>query len=112
MSKLDELEDVGDGLIACPWSITNRPKIQDDEWGDSSLMGFKINELIATQDYLRRDTVKYHLEVLSKITVGENMNPNVVLHDGKYKIYDGHHRLMALMLIGATEANCWTLERT
>jgi hypothetical protein len=108
---LEKLPDEGDGLIRCLWSVTDRPKVQDEEWADSELCGFTIADLVATQDYLKRDTVKYHLEVLSKIVGGENVNPNVVLHNGKYKIYDGHHRLMALMLVGAKQANCWLLER-
>ena len=109
LAELDKIPDE-DGLIKCPWDISTRPKIGDKPWADSHLQGFSIDHLVATQDYLRKDTVKYHLEILGKAVAGENLNPNVVLHDGKQKIYDGHHRLMALKLMGAEQANCWVLE--
>lgn len=98
-------------MIACPWAVDSRPKIQNSDWAESTLQGFVIADLTATQDYLKRDTVRYHLEVLSKVATGENINPNVVTHNGINKIYDGHHRLMAMMLIGAEQVNCWVLER-
>lgn len=109
-AALKKIPDAGDGLIRSPWAVSTRPKVTDSEWADSDLSAFVIDDLVATQEYLRRDTVQYHLEVLAKISKGENVNPNVVLHDGKKKIYDGHHRLMALCLVGAKQANCWTLE--
>ena len=110
LKRLEALPDAGDGLINCPWSVASRPKLQDSDWAESTLKGFDIADLTATQDYLKRDTVRYHLEVLSKVTSGENINSNVISHDGVNKIYDGHHRLMAMMLLGAEQANCWVLE--
>lgn len=96
--------------IDVPWPIQTRPVIPTDDWAKSELRLFDIEELYATQKYLKRDVVEWHLNHLGNVGAGQNSNPNVVVEDGVGKIYDGHHRLAALWLLGVVTSNCWTLE--
>jgi len=110
LDRLAEIEDVEPGLIAVPWKVESRPKVPTENWADSDLKAFVIDDLVATQQYLKRDVVAWHLNNLGNVQEGHNPQPNVVVEDGVNKIYDGHHRLFALCLMGAKVSNCWTLE--
>lgn len=113
---VDKLNDIpgtddDDNLIPVPWQKTDRPKVPTAEWGDAELRSFPIESLTATQDYVRRDTVEWHLTHLNDAANDNKAMPNILQTDKGDLIYDGHHRLAALWLLGATTANCWTLEK-
>lgn len=110
LAQLAAIPDVKPGLIKVPWPVVDRPKVPTDDWAGSELTLFQIEELMATQDHVKRDRVIWHLNNLGMVSPGHNSNPNVVKHDGLNKIYDGHHRLVAMWLLGAVAANCWMLE--
>ena len=110
LGQLEKIEDVKPGLIKAPWKVDSRPKVETERWADSELKAFTIDDLVSTQDYLKREVVAWHLNNLGNVREGHNPQPNVVVENGVSKIYDGHHRLFALCLMGAKVANCWTLE--
>jgi hypothetical protein len=110
VQMLDDLPTTEDGMIAVPWIIRDRPKIPTERWADADLRSFQIEQLYATQDYVKRETVQWHLEHLNDSAQDNRAMPNILVHGGEYLIYDGHHRLVALWLLGADTANCWKVE--
>lgn len=107
---LDGIADEEPGFVGVPWPVAGRPKVDVGRWADSRLVSFDIEQLTATQRLVSRDTVIWHLRSIGKDEKPDYPNPNVVYHDGVHKIYDGHHRLVALWLLGAVSTNCWMLE--
>lgn len=107
---LDGIPDEEPGMIAVPWTVKSRPKVKTEAWAGSTLSLFPIENLVATQRYVSRETVLWHLGSIGKVEKPDYPNPNVVYHDGVHKIHDGHHRLVALWLLGAVATNCWMLE--
>jgi len=110
LTQVENMVEVSPGKVAVPWEQQPRPKIPTANWAESMLHGFHIQDLVATQPYLDKKTVVYHLNHLAKAAEADHAIPNVVLSDGFKKIYDGHHRLAAMWLLGAEMVNCWTLE--
>lgn len=110
LKQLENIPDTEPNKIAVPWEIAERPKIETDRWLDSELRSWNIMELFATQRFIKRDDLTWHLENFDHVPKGQHMNPNVVVVNGSPLIYDGHHRLAAMWLMGAETANCWTLE--
>jgi len=110
IDKLNALNTDDEGRIEVPWVQHARPKIETERWADAKLRSFLIEELQATQKYVKRETVQWHIEHLNDSAHDNRAMPNVLVADTEYLIYDGHHRLVALWLLGADTANCWKLE--
>jgi SPP1 gp7 family putative phage head morphogenesis protein len=110
IDKLNDLAADDEGRIEVPWVQHARPKIPTERWADAKLRSFLIEELQATQKYVKRETVQWHIEHLNDSAHDNRAMPNVLVADTEYLIYDGHHRLVALWLLGADTANCWKLE--
>lgn len=110
LEKLAELPDDEPGLIKVPWPRRDRPKVPNKAWADSHLQLWPIENLYATQKYVKRETVEWHLKNLGIVHQGAHSNPNILVVDGEPRIYDGHHRLVALWLLYVVATNCWTLE--
>lgn len=110
LGRLAAIPDVEPGLIAVPWRTAPRPKVPTEAWAASDLRLFFIEELTATQPTLTRENVVWHLEHLGQVGEGRNANPNILAVNGIPFIYDGHHRLAALWLLGVDATNCWRLD--
>jgi SPP1 gp7 family putative phage head morphogenesis protein len=112
IDKLDEIPDAKgmEGYIDVPWKSVPRPKVEHDLWGDAPLKSFEIEKLVATQLYVQRKNVEWHLKHLNDSAHDNKSLPNILVDNGRNLIYDGHHRLTAYWLLGADWANCWTLE--
>lgn len=110
VARLNEMPDDEEGLIRVPWPEAERPNIPTEDWSDAPLRSFRIDELTATQPFVKRETIVWHLEHLNDAAADNKAMPNVVIDGGLNLIYDGHHRLVALWLLGADSANCWKVE--
>lgn len=108
--RLAQMPDDIESKLRVPWAQADRPKIQTETWADAPLQSFRIDELTATQPFIKRDTVIWHLEHLNDSAADNKSMPNVVVDGDTNLIYDGHHRLVALWLLGADSANCWKVE--
>ena len=67
----------------------------------------RFEDLTATDEYLRRKKVKEHIEAMGSATTSYRNFALVVERNGEQIIIDGHHRLMAMWLLGMTEAPVW-----
>ena len=110
LERLANLADEKPNHIGVPWERVKRPKIQTEAWRESTLRTFNIVELIATQNYLKRDDVEWHIMNYDVVPEGQHAMPNIVLRSGQALIYDGHHRIASLWLMGADTVTAWTLE--
>jgi hypothetical protein len=110
LAALDALPDAGEGTVEIPWKIQSRPKVDTSKWADAELRSFAIEELCATQTILKRDNVRWHLEHLNEMEHDNKAMPNILTTEKGNLIYDGHHRLAALWLLGADVANCWKVD--
>lgn len=110
IDRLNALPDDEPNCIIVPWAQAPRPKLATEEWADADLKSYMIASLVATQKYVKRDSVEWHLRNLNDASADNKSLPNVVVDGDTNLIYDGHHRLVAYWLLGADFANCWTLE--
>ena len=90
------------------------PTISDVDFGSVELANPTISSLMASNSYLKRDRLIWHVQ-----------NPGKSLHDNQFTqaplvcttsegmtIIDGHHRLAALLLLGATKSQVYNLPLT
>jgi len=110
ITRLDALPDDEPNKIIVPWAQAPRPKIPTADWGNAELRSYQIDDLKATQKYVHRDNVEWHLKNLNDSSADNKSLPNVVVDGNTNLIYDGHHRLVAYWLLGADFANCWKVE--
>lgn len=111
LARLKEMPDDDDGLVDVPWEVMTRPKVDDHHWSDSKLKAVGIEKLFATQRKLKKENIVWHIEHPGETREGKNAFPNIVKNiDGNRLIYDGHHRLAALWLLGSDDALVWYLK--
>jgi hypothetical protein len=110
LAKLDNIPMVDDKHIAVPWPITERPKLDPEVWSESTITSVVIAELHASQELLTKERVVFFIENPGAIELGRRAFANVYDLGERLVIVDGHHRLAALWLLGADEANVWFLE--
>jgi len=115
LDLLDDMPTVsknkeGEDLLDVPWEIKDRPKVPDNAWVGSVIQCLRIEELFATQKYVNRENVSWHIKHPGETHDHKNSFPNIIKStNGDYLIYDGHHRLAAYWLMGAEFANVWFL---
>ena len=101
-------EDVDvEKVVESPWKVTPTITVDPNIWDTAELALVRMEDLTATDEYLRRKKVKKHIDVMgSAITPFRNF-ALVVERNGEQIIIDGHHRLMAMWLLGMNEAPVW-----
>lgn len=90
------------------------PTLADVDFGTVTIQSLEVNELLASNKNLKRDRLIWHVQ-----HPGEALNPSVFTEnplvmespDGNV-IIDGHHRLAALKMLGASEAQVYNLPAT
>jgi len=110
LAKLNEIPMVDDDHIAVPWPITERPKLDPEVWAEAAIQSVVIANLYASQELLTKERVVFFIENPGAIELGRRAFANVYDLGERLVIVDGHHRLAALWLLGADEANVWFLE--
>lgn len=110
LAALDKIPDVADGLIAVPWETADKVTLDPEVWRESTIVSVPIISLHATQTKLKRERVEYYILNPGAIEDGKRAFANVYAQGDDLLIVDGHHRLAALWLLGAEQANVWYLE--
>ena len=93
--------------VEAPWTSESVPTIDPNIWSRAELTVLPIGDLVGTDEILFRDKVEEHIKVMGQATTKYRGYPLVVEVDGKYLIIDGHHRLMAMWLLGMESAPVW-----
>ena len=101
-----------DKLVESPWQTILPPTVNPNVWDDADLALLRFEELISTDEYLRRKKLKKHIKAMGSAITRYRSYPLVVEREGQYIILDGHHRLMSMWLLGMTEAPVWLAKET
>jgi hypothetical protein len=97
------------GKIPTPWPIGELPTLDPEAWEASKIETVPIAELTATQRTLNVERVREYVQNPGRIDENRRALANVYANSDGLMIVDGHHRLAALWLLGADNANVWFL---
>ena len=96
--------------VESPWQVVPVPTIDPKIWDKANLELVDLADLYATDPYLRRKNVAKHVETLGQANSQYRSYAMVIQRAGKSIIIDGHHRLMALWLLGLDQAPVWIVK--
>ena len=94
-------------MVQSAWETIPVITVNPNIWDNAELALIQFENLTGTDLYLRRKKLKEHIESMGQATTPFRAFALVVERDGKQIIIDGHHRLMAMWLLGMTEAPVW-----
>ena len=96
-----------DKLVESPWKTIEPITVNPNVWDTAEMALVQFDNLTATDDYLFRKKLKKHIEAMGQAITPYRSFALVVERDGQQIIIDGHHRLMAMWMLGYTEAPVW-----
>lgn len=94
-------------FVESPWKTISVPTVDPNLWDDAELAIVAFENLLGTDPFLRRKKIKEHINTMGAALTPYRNFALVLERDGKQIIIDGHHRLMAMWLLGQTEAPVW-----
>ena len=89
------------------WKTVDVPTLDPKIWDKADLAIVKMDELVGTDPYLKRKKVESRIEGMGQAETPFRNFALVAEIDGQKVILDGHHRLMAMWLMGMDEAPVW-----
>lgn len=95
--------------VESPWEEVPMPTVDPNRWDNATLEIIELGELYGTDPYLSRKKVKRHIVAMGQALSPNRSFPMVVMSGGRAIIVDGHHRLMAVWLLGRQTAAVWLL---
>ena len=96
-----------DKLVEIAWQYIEPITVNPNVWDKAELALIELKDLTATDAYLRRKKLKEHIESMGQAMTPYRSYALVVERDGELIIIDGHHRLMAMWLLGQETAPVW-----
>ena len=96
--------------VLSPWQVVPVPTIDPKIWDKAELELIELADLYGTDPFLRRKNVAKHIETLGQANSEYRSYAMVIQRAGKSIIIDGHHRLMALWLLGLDKAPVWIVK--
>lgn len=109
ISTLESSEE-SSKFVESPWVTVPVPSIDPNVWDDAVQVIVKMEDLIGTDEVLRRKRVAKHIEAMGQALTPFRSLPLVADSNGSTIIIDGHHRLMASWLLGNDTAPVWRVE--
>ena len=97
-------------FVESPWARVPIPTIDPDLYENATVTIVALAELLGTDRYLSRKMVKEHIEASGQATTKNRSYPVLLQTDDGLVIIDGHHRLLALWLLGLESAPAWLLK--
>jgi len=102
-----ESDDDPADFVESPWKTTATIPLSPDVWSKATLQLVNIADLIGTDTVLDREKVADRIQNMGQ-SLAPYRNYPLVYDDGKKQtIVDGHHRLMAMWLLGMDQAPAW-----
>ena len=101
------------GQIRSPWP--DRPRFpgipREGRWTKAKIKKVHIEDLTASTGHLSRANLISHIRLYGRPDHPEVVYPQVVKADnGDHVIYEGHHRLATLWLLGVPDAAVWQVK--
>lgn len=97
-------------LVESPWAMRAVPTIDPNVWDNAVLETIEIGTLLGTDPYLKRKKVAKHIDAMGQAITPFRSYPLVYETDNEPLIIDGHHRLMAMWLLGLDKAPVWIVK--
>jgi len=117
ISRLDILPNPDDPTInkiekyvESPWTVEPTPAIDPNEWDNARLETINLKDLYATDPFLSRKKVRKHIEAMGQALTPARSYAMILTRNSKPLIIDGHHRLMAIWLLGLDKAPVWIVK--
>ena len=96
--------------VESPWATVPTPTIDPNIWDTARTYLIKLKDLHGTDPFLKRKKVAQHIESMGQALTPSRSYAMVIEIGGQQIIIDGHHRLMALWLLGLDEAPVWLVK--
>jgi hypothetical protein len=93
--------------VESPWATVPVPTIDPNIWDKATVQLVQLNDLFGTDAFLKRKNIRKHIDNMGQALTPFRSYAMVYELDGDAIIIDGHHRLMALWLLGLQEAPVW-----
>jgi hypothetical protein len=98
-------------FVESPWQTVPAPTIDPLLWDEAQPSIVTIANLLGTDPILNRKKVAKHIENLGQALAPLRSLALILDLDGELIIIDGHHRLMALWLLGQDEAPAYLVRK-
>jgi hypothetical protein len=96
--------------VESPWQVVPVPTVNPNAWDDATIQVFEMDELLATDQWMRRKKIRRHIENMGQAVTPFRSLPLIAVVNGESIIIDGHHRLMAQWLLGQQSASAYTIK--
>ena len=106
----DISQDEEEKYVEPPWRITFVPTINPNSWSNAELEIVALQDLSATDAFLRRKKVARHIKNMGQSELPSRSYAMIAEVGTELVIIDGHHRLMALWLLGLDTAPVWLIK--
>lgn len=106
--------DIGkpEKYVESPWTVEDVPTVNPNIWDQATLQLVDLADLFGTDPFLKRKNVAEKVQTIGQANSPFRSYAMVYEHDNKSIIIDGHHRLMALWLLGLSQAPVWYVKDT
>ena len=106
----DATIDEPEKYVETPWQVVPVPTIDPLVWDTAVVEVIEMKELYGTDPFLKRKRVTKHIESMGQALTPFRSYPLVYEKENKPIIIDGHHRLMAMWLLGLDQVAVWIVK--
>jgi SPP1 gp7 family putative phage head morphogenesis protein len=96
-------------FVESPWQVVAVPTIDPNLWNEAKVEIHDLDELLATDRWLSRKKVAKHIESMGQAITPFRSLPLIAVVNGQSIIIDGHHRLLAVWLLGQQSSSSYTI---
>jgi hypothetical protein len=96
-------------FVESPWQVVDVPTIDPNLWDNAKVEVHDLDELVATDKWLKRKKIAKHIEAMGQAITPFRSLPLIAVIDGQSIIIDGHHRLLAVWLLGQQSSASYTI---
>jgi len=96
-------------FVESPWQVVPMPTVDPNLWDDATVEVHDLDELYATDQWLKRKKIAKHIEAMGQAITPFRSLPLIAIVNEQSIIIDGHHRLMAVWLLGQQSSAAYTI---
>lgn len=97
-------------FVESPWATIPTPTIDPNIWDNATTAIVNLKDLHGTDPFLKRKKIAEHIDSMGQALTPARSYAMIIEIGGQQIIIDGHHRLMALWLLGLEEAPVWLVK--
>jgi ParB-like chromosome segregation protein Spo0J len=96
--------------VESPWATIPTPTVDPNVWDTARTTVIQLKDLHGTDPFLKRKKIAEHIDSMGQAVTPSRSYAMVIEIGGQQIIIDGHHRLMALWLLGLEKAPVWLVK--